>query len=194
MLLSGHTMDKDGSPIAGANVYILSERFEPLHQGLSDEKGFYSFDLPEGEYKYLVAVKDYGEKYLEYWCENIALTEDRTIDARFDTLEVYALNVFRVMGGHPALMAYFRPMSLKKALAGETDICPEITGIRAFVNGGEVSVLETNRVREFAVDRTMGAYLIQIALPEGVDDWERVDVEIRDGEDAFGMATLFTKR
>ena len=191
MLLSGHTRDKDGSPIAGANVYILSERFEPLHQGLSDEKGFYSFDLPEGEYKYLVAVKDYGEKYLEYWCENIALTEDRTIDARFDTLEVYALNVFRVMGGHPALMVYFRPMSLEKFRAGEADICPDITSIRAFVNGGEVSVLETNKVREFAGDRSMSAYLIQAALPEGVNEWERVDIEIMDDGGAFGMATIF---
>lgn len=193
MILSGYTMDKDSNPIAGANVYIISANFEPLHQALSDENGFYSFDLPEGKYKYLVAVKDYNEKYLEYWCENIDLSEDRIIDARFDTLEVYALNAFRVNGGHPALMVYFRPMSLKKVLAGEKDICPEIKSIRAFVNGAEVAVLETNKVREFAADMTMGAYLIQIALPEGVNDWERLDVEIRDEADAFGMATLFAK-
>ena len=194
MLLSGYTRDKDSNPIAGANVYIMSERFEPLHQTVSDERGFYSLDLPAGKYKYLVAVKDYGEKYLEYWCENIDLSEDRSIDARFDTLEVYGLNVFRVMGGHPALMVYFRPMSLEKFRAGEADICPDITSIRAFVNGGEVSVLETNKVREFAGDRSMSAYLIQAALPEGVNEWERVDIEIRDDKDAFGMATLFAKR
>jgi hypothetical protein len=191
MLLSGYTKDKNSNPIAGANVYIMSERFEPLHQTVSDEKGFYSFDLPAGKYKYLVAVKDYAEKYLEYWCENIDLDGDRTIDARFDTLEVYGLNVFRVMGGHPALMVYFRPMSLEKFRAGEADICPDITSIRAFVNGGEVAVLETNKVREFAVDRSMSAYLIQIALPEGVNEWERVDVEITDDGGAFGMATIF---
>lgn len=191
MLLSGYTRDKDLNPIAGANVYIMSERFEPLHQTLSDEKGFYSFDLPAGKYKYLVAVKDYGEKYLEYWCENIDLSEDRSIDARFDTLEVYGLNVFRVMGGHPALMVYFRPMSLAKFSAGEADICPDITSIRAFVNGGEVSILETNKVREFAGDQSMGAYLIQAALPEGVNNWERVDIEITGDGGAFGMATIF---
>lgn len=191
MLLSGYTRDKDLNPIAGANVYVMSERFEPLHQTLSDEKGFYSFDLPAGKYKYLVAVKDYGEKYLEYWCENIDLSEDRSIDARFDTLEVYGLNVFRVMGGHPALMVYFRPMSLEKFRAGEADICPDITSIRAFVNGGEVSVLETNKVCEFAGDQSMGAYLIQAALPEGVNEWERVDVEITGDGGAFGMATIF---
>lgn len=191
MMLSGYTRDKDSNPIASANVYIMSERFEPLHQTLSDEKGFYSFDLPAGKYKYLVAVKDYGEKYLEYWCENIDLSEDRSIDARFDTLEVYGLNVFRVMGGHPALMVYFRPMSLEKFRAGEADICPDITSIRAFVNGGEVSILETNKVREFAGDRSMSAYLIQAALPEGVNDWERVDIEITGDGGAFGMATIF---
>lgn len=191
MLLSGYTRDKDLNPIAGANVYVMSERFEPLHQTVSDEKGFYSFNLPAGKYKYLVAVKDYGEKYLEYWCENIDLSEDRSIDARFDTLEVYGLNVFRVMGGHPALMVYFRPMSLEKFRAGEADICPDITSIRAFVNGGEVSVLETNKVREFAGDQSMGAYLIQAALPEGVNEWERVDVEITGDGGAFGMATIF---
>lgn len=191
MLLSGYTRDKDSNPIAGANVYVMSERFEPLHQTLSDEKGFYSFDLPAGKYKYLVAVKDYGEKYLEYWCENIDLSEDSSIDARFDTLEVYGLNVFRVMGGHPALMVYFRPMSLEKFRAGEADICPDITSIRAFVNGGEVSILETNKVREFAGDRSMSAYLIQAALPEGVNEWERVDVEITGDGGAFGMATIF---
>lgn len=191
MLLSGYTRDKDLNPIAGANVYIMSERFEPLHQTVSDEKGFYSFNLHAGKYKYLVAVKDYGEKYLEYWCENIDLSEDRSIDARFDTLEVYGLNVFRVMGGHPALMVYFRPMSLEKFRAGEADICPDITSIRAFVNGGEVSILETNKVREFAGDRSMSAYLIQAALPEGVNNWERVDIEITGDGGAFGMATIF---
>lgn len=191
MMLSGYTRDKDSNPIAGANVYIMSERFEPLHQTVSDEKGFYSFDLPAGKYKYLVAVKDYGEKYLEYWCENIDLSDDSSIDARFDTLEVYGLNVFRVMGGHPALMVYFRPMSLEKFRAGEADICPDITSIRAFVNGGEVSILETNKVREFAGDQSMGAYLIQAALPEGVNEWERVDIEITGDGGAFGMATIF---
>lgn len=191
MMLSGYTRDKDSNPIAGANVYIMSERFEPLHQTVSDETGFYSFDLPAGKYKYLVTVKDYGEKYLEYWCENIDLDGDRTIDARFDTLEVYGLNVFRVRGGHPALMVYFRPMSLEKFRAGEADICPDITSIRAFVNGGEVSILETNKVREFAGDRSMSAYLIQAALPEGVNDWERVDIEITGDGGAFGMATIF---
>ena len=63
--------------------------------------------------------------------------------------------------------------------------------IRAFVNGGEVAVLETNRVREFAGDQSMGAYLIQAALPEGVNEWERVDVEITGDGGAFGMATIF---
>lgn len=191
MMLSGYTKDINANPIAGANVYIMSERFEPLHQTVSDGEGFYSFDLPAGKYKYLVAVKDYGEKYLEYWCENIDLDGDKTVDARFDTLEVYGLNVFRVMGGHPALMVYFRPMSLEKFRAGEADICPENMSIRAFVNGGEVAVLETNRVREFAGDQSMGAYLIQAALPEGVNEWERVDVEITGDGGAFGMATIF---
>lgn len=191
MMLSGYTKDKNSNPIAGATVYVMSERFEPLHQTVSDEKGFYSFDLPAGKYKYLVAVKDYGEKYLEFWCENIDLDGDKTVDARFDTLEVYGLNVFRVMGGHPALMVYFRPMSLEKFRAGEADICPENISIRAFVNGGEVLILETNKVREFAGDRSMSAYLIQAALPEGVNEWERVDIEIRDDKDAFGMATIF---
>ena len=102
--------------------------------------------------------------------------------------------MFGVKGASPSLMVYFRPMSLGKYKSGETDICPEIKSLRVYINENEVPVLKQNSVLEYCGDRDMNAYLIQTALPDGVDAWERLDIEIRDADDAFGMATIFAER
>ena len=49
--------------------------------------------------------------------------------------EVYGLNVFAAKGAFPALMAYFRPMSL----TGEDNICPDIKSIKAYIDGRETA-------------------------------------------------------
>jgi len=192
MLLSGYTKDKDGNAIAGAVVEVKDAQFQTIYQAQSDIQGYYSIELPAGKYPFLTAVRDYGVDYLEYWCQNINLTQDMSLDIRFDSLEIYGLHAFEVKGAYPSLMVYFRPMSLEKYKKGEPDISPEINSIRAFIDGKAVSVLMENKVREYIGEDCMSAFLIQIALPADDRAWNRLDVEVRDNSNAFGTATIFS--
>ncbi|MBR3460687.1 MAG: carboxypeptidase regulatory-like domain-containing protein [Clostridia bacterium] len=191
MLISGRVNSKNGEPISGALIEIKDESFRTIHQTLSDAQGNYSIDLPSRKYPFLTAVRDYGNKYLEYWCQNINLMQNLCLDIRFDTLEVYGLHAFNVKGAYPSLMLYFRPMSLEKFKSGNVDICPELKDVHVFIDSTEVSVLEQNKVLEFIGDRATGAYLLQVELPASVLEWQRLDIEITDNSDAYGMATLF---
>lgn len=191
MLLYGTVKDKSGNAVSGANVEVKDERFQTIYQTLSDAQGAYAIDLPSGKYPFVTAVKDYGIKNLEYWCQNINLTQGLQLDIRFDTLEIYGLHVFSVKGAYPSLMVYFRPMSLEKYKKGDSDICPTIKSVHVFINSIEVSVLEQNKVLEYIGDRALSAFLLQVELPANIERWNRVDIEIRDNDDAYGMASLF---
>ena len=191
MQIYGSVKDKNGKPISGAGIEVKEESFETIYQCESDARGAYELELPAGRYPFLMAVKDYATKNLEYWCQNINLTQDLQLDLRFDTLEIYGLHAFRVKGAYPALMVYFRPMSLERYKRGEADICPDIKEIRVSVDGVPVSVLKQSRVPEYVGEQDMTAFLIQVECPAGATAWERLDMEIWDEEGAFGMATLF---
>lgn len=53
---------------------IKDNNFETIYFTKSDEHGDYKIDLPAGIYPFVTAVRDYGEKYLEYWCSNLSLS------------------------------------------------------------------------------------------------------------------------
>ena len=191
MFLYGNVKDKNGYAISGASVEVKDKGFQTIYQTLSDAQGAYSIDLPSGRYPFVMAVKDYGIKNLEYWCQNINLAQDLQLDIRFDTLEIYGLHVFSVKGAYPSLMVYFRPMSLEKYKKGDSDICPTIKSVHVFVDSVEVSILEQNKVLENIGDRALSAFLLQVEVPENIKRWNRMDIEIRDNDDAFGMASIF---
>ena len=104
---------------------IKENNFDTIYFTKSDEHGDYKIDLPAGIYPFVTAVRDYGEKYLEYWCSNLKLIHDTQLNICIDTLEVYGLNYFKVAGAYPSITVYFRPMSLPKFLAQAEDIAPE---------------------------------------------------------------------
>jgi len=190
MKLFGYTFDKNGVPAAETAVEIKDTQFQTIYATVSDEYGYYEIEADVARYPFLIAVKEYGVHYLEYWCQNIDLRQEQRLDIRVDTLEVYGLHAFRVKGGMNALMVYFRPMSLAKYLLGEADIAPEIKEIRATLDGKAVKVLVTNQVKESIGESCLTAYLIQINHPGGTQ-WNRLDVEIWDQEDHYGAATIF---
>ena len=112
-----------------------------------------------------------------------------------NTLEVYGLHAFIVKGAANTLSIYFRPMSLEKYKAGEVDIAPVLkrNNIAVAVNGQESTVYVVNLVREYVVEerKHLSAYLIQSSIPEGIKEWERIDITICDSEKHIGCATLF---
>lgn len=191
MKLFGYVLDKNGEAVPSATVEIKDECFRTVYCTESDTQGYYEIAAADQCYPFVIAVKDYARKKLEYWCQNVDLTRDLRLDARFDTLEVYGLHAFSVKGGMNALMVYFRPMSLAKFLAGEEDIAPQIKEIRAKLDGESAEVLISNPVKESVGNGELTAYLIQIANPKSQRDWNRVDVEIWDHDGNYGTATVF---
>lgn len=154
-------------------------------------RGFYFLEVPGGRYPFVTIVKAYAEEYLEYWCHDIDLSQDRTLDAAIDKLEVYGLHVFVVKGAYNALMVYFRPMSLVKYQRGESDIAPDLRRIRVRVDDTEAEILQRSEVKESNGAVGMTAYLLQVANPNGDGAWDRLDVEVTDVEGNRGAATIF---
>ena len=190
--IRGTTAGREGA-LALVSIEIKNEKFETMYQTLSDESGRFELCVPDGLYPFLTAVRDYGDQYLEYWAQNVLSQQELHI--RIDTLEVYGLHAFIVKGAANMLNIYFRPMSLEKFKAGEADIAPILTenDITVAVNGRESRVYIVNQVREYIGEerKYLSAYLIQSSIPEGIKEWERIDITICDSEKHFGCATLF---
>lgn len=194
MILEGYVKSKNHAPIANAMVEILDDNFVTIYGTQSNENGYYKFDIPAGQYPFLIAVKDYAVNCLEYWCQNISLQQNMSLEVSFDTLEVYGLHVFSIKGGGNGLMVYFRPMSLVKFQQGEQDIAPEDIAIKVTVDGEERSVITANKVKEFAAGREMSAYLIQIEEKEDHTAWNQLEIQITDKDGHYGAAAIFNDR
>ena len=191
MKIEGCVTDKNKAPIANALIEVKGENFVTLFSTESKEDGYYALDIPKGQYPFLTAVRDYGVNYLEYWCQNISLQADMSLDVSFDKLEIYGLHVFAVKGAGNSLMAYFRPMSLPKFQQGMQDIAPKDIVIKASIDNQEMRVIKTNLVKEFAGGRELSAYLIQVETSESNIPWNRFDLQITDADGDYGAATIF---
>lgn len=191
MRIEGYVTDKNKSPIANALVEVKGDNFVTLFSTESKEDGHYVLDIPAGQYPFLTAVKEYGINYLEYWCQNISLHANMTLDVSFDKLEIYGLHVFAVKGAGNSLMVYFRPMSLPKFQQGMQDIAPENIVIKASIDDQEIRVINTNLVKEFAGGRELSAYLIQVETSESIIPWHKFDLQITDSDNHYGAATIY---
>lgn len=191
MKIYGHVLGKDGKAIGGASVEIKNASFDTVYRTLSAEDGYYEMEADDEVYPFLTAVKAYADKYLEYWCQNIDLTRELTLDPVFDRLEIYGLDIFRVKGGYPSLMIYFRPMSLDKFLRGEEELAPDLCEIRVRIDGRDTGIYSESAVSEFLGDRRVRAYLLQTELPPAAEGTHRLSVEITDHDGNYGKAELF---
>ena len=113
------------------------------------------------------------------------------LDVSFGKLEIYGLHVFSVKGAGNSLMAYFRPMSLPKFQQGAQDIAPDGITIKVFIDDQEMPVITTNSVKEFAGNREMSAYLIQVKTTEGNLLWKKFELQIVDKDNHYGAASIF---
>lgn len=195
-MIHGQVTDKHRQPVAGATVGVMNRNFEMLYQTLTEADGQYRLELPDGAYPFLIAVKDYAAKNLEYWCSDISLQGELELCCQIDTLEIYGLHVFAVKGAFPALTVYFRPMSLAKYQAKEKDIAPDLTedSPTCLVNGEPCPLLLMNQVQEYSPDITLRAYLIQIARPQTLAQRNKLDLILKDADGNTGMASLFFDR
>ena len=189
----GKITDKHNQPMNEVMAGVMDKNFEPQYQTVTNADGTFCLELPEGEYPFFMAVRDYGEKYLEYWCNDIRVEDSVELNFSIDTLEVYGIHVFEVRGAAPALTVYFRPMSLIRALAQETDIAPIITEdtVTFQVNGEECKILVMNQVKEYTQDGMLTAYLVQITRPANMQERNKLDITLRDVDGNIGMGSLY---
>lgn len=199
VLISGRVTDFSGQPVEGATVELKDDHFETAAGVLTGKDGKYQMKAARGRYMALAAVKDYQVKSLEYWAWNVLAENDLTIDARFDRLEVYAINAWRPQGGYPSLMIYFRPMSFVKVVQRVTeaggmeglqklpviDIAPELreADIELTIDGKPAKILRINKVKEATgPSQYMFGYLIQTPLPEkrAGRDYALIDIALHD--------------
>lgn len=212
--ISGRVTDFSGNPVEGAQVELKDDHFKNVASVLSGKDGGYKMKAAKGRYMALAAVKDYQVKSLEYWAWNVLAERDLEINARYDRLEVYAINAWRPQGGYPSLMIYFRPMSFVKVVQKVTkaggmealqklpviDIAPELSeaGIELTIDGKPARVLQINKVREATgLAQFMFGYVIQTPLPEKRSDrdYALINIALRDpttGE--RGEGCLFFRR
>lgn len=194
-LIKGVITDKNKCKLDGVYVALFNSEFEEISSAKTNEHGEYMLEAKNGYYPFMVAVKDYGEKFLEFWCQNINLESNITINAAIDKLEVYGLHCFIVKGGYPSMMVYFRPMSLEKFKLGERDICPNMinSSIKVSINGYESKVYKVNKVEEYGRDCSMTAYLVQVSIPKELlpDNKNTLVVQVSDLDGLFGQAAIF---
>ena len=194
-LVTGIISDKDGKAMNNVSVVLMNENFEEMTSTMTNEEGEYCLNTEANYYPFMTAFKDYKEKYLEFWCQNINLNKDIVINGSIDKLEIYGLHCFRILGAYPSLTVYFRPMSLEKYNKGEVDISPNITNdsIKAFINNEVVKILKVNKIKEYCGEISLTAYLMQVSLPETLlsKNENLLDIQILDLDGYFGQALIF---
>lgn len=119
--VSGLVTDKAGNPVEKCDVFFNSQAWiddNSVH-ATCDKKGRYSAEIEPGLYNsmYVCDETQYGKTKLEFWGWNLMLDKTQTLDAQFDTMEVYSLSTWASNGGSNSIFASFRPMSLVKALS-----------------------------------------------------------------------------
>jgi hypothetical protein len=178
IVVSGKVTDFNSNPLQEALVEIKNSQFKTIYKAYTDDKGEYQIHAEKSLYTALCVCKDYKLKYLEYWAWNVPVYHDLQLNPRIGGIEVYAMNAFVPQGAFPSLLIYFRPMSLKRSLKKESsnspeeptviDISPDLSkdDIELRINDNPVSILEINRVKEYAGGiRSIIAYLLQLTMP-----------------------------
>jgi len=189
MKLSGTVTNKNKIPVKDAQIEIKDEKFQTIYNTLTNENGYYEIITDNKIYPFVTGIKDYAINNLEFWAQNIDLSKDVILDFSFDKLEIYGLHVFKVKGGFPSLLIYFRPMSLSKFQNNEKDICPDIKNIYVKVDDKETKIIKINEVYENCGNLDMKSFLIQVAYNNKT--WSKVFVEINDIHNNYGQALIY---
>ncbi|GAA0566886.1 carboxypeptidase-like regulatory domain-containing protein [Rhizomicrobium electricum] len=171
-VISGTVRDFDGHPVPGADVALKSSSFDDLYTAKADAEGRYRITVEDGRYMALesITMPDYGKTRLEAWVWNVPVQADMTIDVRYHRLEIYGVNVFKVQGAGPGLIAYFRPMSLTRAKSKDTKKDPDIAPLPAEmdlaidVDGVAAKIDTIERVQEYVgPGPVMYSYLVHFS-------------------------------
>lgn len=192
--ISGSLSNYAGTPLANGVVHLKGKKFKDLFSAKTDKKGQFSIEAPAGQYLSLYVVKDYAEKYLEFWHWGLNLNRNIHRDIKIDTLELYNITAWKSFGG---LMIYFRPMSLIKyrktgargandPKAKGTSVLPKLTqsSIKVSVNNVPAPVRKVQVVDEITSSngRKIEGILVNAGFPSvgGSPDLFEICLDIED--------------
>lgn len=201
IVISGTVTDFEGNPIDSAFVEIKYSDFSTAYETYSDKNGHYEIRVEKGKYLALASMKlaEYPlanstlpkeKQRLEFWCWNLIADANLTLNIRYNRLEVYGLNVFRIQGATPGYTIYCRPMSLTRGFSepnkklSQIDLCPNpdelLVSIK--INGNPVNVNMKEKVREYVSEGICFGYLIHIDLPKQQNEkpYDILQVEMLD--------------
>lgn len=176
--IRGKVSHFDGSTVDSALVEIKNDDFSTAYSTYTDSEGYYKLTVSPGNYLVLLSVRmdEYPrfsslaeeEQKLEFWAWNFIARSDTVIDIRYDCLEIYGLNAFRIYGATPGYTIYCRPMSLGLLYAGNDDLCPEPEDldIDVEINGSPVELNMVQKVKEYVPDGELYGLLLHVGLPE----------------------------
>ena len=210
--IQGQVTDKQGKPISKCDVFFNANAWiddNSVHV-TCDKNGNYKAQIEPGKYNsvYVCDEDKYGKTALEFWGWNLTLDKSQTLDAQFDTMEVYSLATWASNGGSNSLFASFRPMSLtaaktptyrNKMVDGENlllfDITPTLTedSIKGYVDEHPLTLVNKNWVYEKVascgdvpshLDSSKGCYMpmlvVQFKKPKLSEGQHTLKIDITD--------------
>lgn len=196
--ISGKVTDFNNNPIDSALVEIKDNSFKTLYSTYSNKNGNYNLIINEGAYIALSCVKmsDYAINKLEYWAWNIQAFHDLILNVRYDRLEIYGVNVFKIQGAFPGYSIYFRPMSLTRLQSNFKDISPSIDNldIKVKINGQNVTVNSVQKISEYCKNQEVYGFLIQTDLPDStMNKYDVIELVGRDKENEDTGEAIYFK-
>ncbi len=179
-LITGKVTDFNGNPVDSALVELKKRDFTTATNTYSGKDGTYKLAADEGKYMLMTCIRpgefpagsnlNAADQRLRFMAWNIILSGNLEIDIRYNRLEIYGVNIFRVPGGVPGYMIYCRPMSLTRAQQSDNDLDltpgPDELDIQVEINGHPVKVNKIQRIEEYTgKDSYLYAYLLQVGAP-----------------------------
>lgn len=206
VVIRGKITDFENRPVANALVMLKGTDFSGfVDTTYSDSVGQYAMTVKSGKYSGLAIVNmdEYAKTKLEFWAFEIPAFDHFQIDARYDKLEVYGVNVFQIQGGYPGYTIYFRPMSLSRFLRddaaapqGMAKMCTPADHIEVQVeiNDSPVKVNTIQQVNEFAGQQSVLGYLIHTDLGKSSPErYDKIRLVITDKENGDKGEAIYFK-
>jgi len=174
--LYGHFLDFMGHSLK-SYILIRSDGFNTVSGVWSDSSGYYEIYLPERTYNcFYINDGNYKSTTLEAWAWHMIVDEDRNLDFKIGTGEVYNLSAWPSNGGPNSLLISFRPMVLFHNNLVDTmlkigdkeyriiNIAPELDlkDIRITINGTQTELYTIQKYFESGRDMAMPAYIVQV--------------------------------
>ena len=180
--ISGQVTDFDNNPIDSCLVALYHEDFSTAYETYSDKTGHYLLNgVEKGHYlcMFALCLKEYPRENavpeedmrLEFWAWNVIADRDLIINPRYQKLELYGTNVFKVAGGYPCFFVYFRPMSVTNYINNiDVSVRPEHLDVKIFADNELLKINSITPVEEYGGTMSITGYIVQVDAPKDKPD------------------------